>query len=263
MNEVPPWFLALFAGAIGACIGSFLNVCIYRLPADESVISPPSRCPGCGHGLAWYDNVPILGWLWLRGRCRYCAQPISVQYPIIEAVTALTWAACVLLFGWQLEALRGAVFLTILLGIAMTDAREMVIPDHFSLGGALAGLLFAAVPGGFSLVQAAIGALGGYLLLWAVKIVAEKLLKKPALGVGDIHMMAFIGAFTGMAGSMLTLMLGSVLGLVIGLPLSWMRGRLAPMATYLPLGTFLALGGAIAYLWGESIISWYLAMVGL
>ncbi|HEX6693674.1 MAG TPA: prepilin peptidase [Longimicrobiales bacterium] len=263
MNEMPGWLFPAFAALIGASVGSFLNVCIYRWPAEESVISPPSRCPGCNHVLAWYDNVPILGYVWLRGACRYCARPISIQYPIIELVTALIWVACVLTFGPSFEALRAAVFLTILLGIAMTDAREMVIPDHFTLGGTAAGLLFAAVPGGFPLTRAVIGAVGGYILLWIVKIVAEKALRKPALGVGDIHMMAFVGAFVGLAGALLTLMLGSVLGLVIGLPFSWLRGKLTPMATYLPLGTFLAMGAAITYLWGGAIFDWYMALVGL
>jgi leader peptidase (prepilin peptidase) / N-methyltransferase len=257
MTEVPPWFLATFAAVIGAAVGSFLNVCIYRWPAEQSVISPPSRCPGCGHELAWYDNVPILGWLWLRGACRYCGAAISVQYPLVELITALLWAGCALTFGADIEALRAAIFLSIILGIAMTDAREMVIPDQFSLGGTAIGIAFAAVPGGFPLTTALIGALFGYAGLWVVKIVAEKALRKPALGVGDIHMMAFIGAFTGWSGALLTLMLGSLAGLVIGVPFTYFRGRLSPMATYLPLGTFLAIGGAITYFWGVGILEWY------
>jgi leader peptidase (prepilin peptidase)/N-methyltransferase len=257
MNAVPIWFPALFAGFFGAAVGSFLNVCIYRWPAGESVVRPASRCPGCGHSLAWYDNIPILGWVWLRGSCRYCGAGISVQYPLIELATALLWVAAVLAFGFSIDALRAAIFLSILLGIAMTDAREMVIPDQFSLGGMAIGILFAAVPGGFPLTTALIGAAFGYVGLWIVKFVAEKALGKPALGIGDIHMMALVGAFTGWSGAMLTLMLGSFAGLVIGVPLTWVRGRLAPMATYLPLGTFLAVGGAITYMWGESIIAWY------
>jgi leader peptidase (prepilin peptidase) / N-methyltransferase len=257
MMGVPTWFPIVIAAMIGAAVGSFLNVCIYRWPADESVIRPASRCPGCGHALAWYDNVPIFGWLWLRGSCRYCGKPISMQYPVVELATALLWAAAILHFGPTIEGLRAALFLSILLGIAMTDAREMVIPDQFSLGGTLVGILFAAVPGGFSLTQSLIGALFGYAGLWVVKIVAEKALGKPALGVGDIHMMAFVGAFTGWSGALLTLMIGSFAGLLIGVPLTWLRGRLSPMATYLPLGTFLAIGGAISYFWGTALLAWY------
>jgi leader peptidase (prepilin peptidase) / N-methyltransferase len=261
---VPDWYVWILAAAVGAAIGSFLNVCIYRWPAEQSVIRPPSRCPGCEHGLRWYDNVPIVGWLLLRGRCRYCGMQVSAQYPLIELATALIWLAAVARFGPSVEALRSATFLTILLGIAMTDAREMVIPDQFTIIGAGAGLALAAVPGthiGF--VAAVTGAAVGYVLLWGVKLAAEKALGKPALGVGDIHMMLLVGAFTGLAGMLLTVMLGSVLGLVIGVPLSWLRGRLALMNTYLPLGTFLALGAAIAHVWGPAIIGAYLRVIGI
>ncbi|MEX0906690.1 MAG: prepilin peptidase [Gemmatimonadota bacterium] len=261
MNVVPPWVPWVFAGVVGAAVGSFLNVCIYRWPAEESVIRPPSRCPTCGHGLRWYDNIPIAGWLLLRGRCRYCGAGVSVQYPIIELTTALMWIAAVVRFGPGIEALHSALFLTILLGIAMTDAREMVIPDQFTIVGAAIGLGLAATPGGMSFSTALLGAVGGYALLWAVKLVAEKALGKPALGVGDIHMMLFVGAFLGLPGMLLTLMLGSVLGLVIGVPLTWLSGRLSAMNTYLPLGTFLAMGAAATHVWGPRIIAWYLGLL--
>src|SRR5690606_28822680 len=176
--------LLIYAGVIGAAVGSFLNVCIYRWTAEQSVIRPRSRCPGCERQIAWYDNIPIVSWILLRGRCRHCGTRISAQYPVIEAATALIWIGSVAAHGPSLEALRAALFLTLLLGIAMTDAREMVIPDQFSLGGTAIGLLLAAVPGGFPFPRALLGALTGYLLLWAVKLGAEKALGKPALGVG-------------------------------------------------------------------------------
>jgi leader peptidase (prepilin peptidase) / N-methyltransferase len=264
MTDVPLWYFAAFAFVIGAALGSFLNVCIYRWPAEESVIRPPSRCPGCGHGLAWSDNIPIAGWILLRGRCRYCANPVSVQYPLIELATALIWTGAVLHFGASLEALRAASFLTILLGIAMTDAREMVIPDQFSLGGLLLGLLFAAPPGGFPLLRAAGGAAFGYVLLWAIKLIAEKALKKPALGIGDIHMMAMVGAFTGVMGAALTLMLGALFGVIIGIPYTWAKGKLSPLGSYLPLGVFLAIAGAVTFFWGEMMMDWYVhAVLGM
>jgi leader peptidase (prepilin peptidase) / N-methyltransferase len=260
---LPTWFVWLVAGVAGAAIGSFLNVCINRWPAEQSVIRPPSRCPACEHALAWRDNIPIIGWVLLRGRCRYCGIPVSAQYPVVEAATALIWIAAVARFGPDIEALRSAIFLTILLGIAMTDAKEMVIPDQFTLVGAGLGLLLAAVPGtGIGLAAAAVGAGMGYVLLWGVKLGAEKLLKKPALGVGDIHMMLLVGAFTGIPGMLLTLMLGSILGLLVGVPLTWIRGRLTVLGSYLPLGTFLALGAAVAHVWGPDIIHWYLRLIG-
>jgi leader peptidase (prepilin peptidase) / N-methyltransferase len=261
--QVPQGLLLLWAGVLGASIGSFLNVCIYRWPAEQSVISPPSRCPACEHPLGWRENIPILGWLLLRGRCRHCGVAISAQYPMIELATALIWMAAAARFGIDIEALRSALFLTLLLGIAMTDAREMVIPDQFTLIGAGMGLLLAAPSAGITLRAAVLGAVVGYVLLWAVKLVAEKALGKPALGVGDIHMMLLVGAFTGLTGMLLTLLLGSMLGLLIGVPVTMLRSRQAVLGSYLPLGTFLAMGAAIAHIWGAPIVAWYLAFVGL
>jgi leader peptidase (prepilin peptidase) / N-methyltransferase len=259
----PEWLVLLWAGVIGAAIGSFLNVCIYRWPAEESVISPPSRCPACETQLRWRDNIPLAGWLLLRGRCRYCGTSIPAQYPLVELATALLWMAAVARFGLELEALRSALFLTILLGIALTDARHMVIPDQFTLVGGGIGLLLAVAPGGITLQAAVVGAVVGYLLLWGVKLAAERLLGKPALGVGDIHMMVLVGAFTGVAGMLLTLMLGSLLGLLVGAPLAALKRDGPVMGSYLPLGTFLAMGAAIAHIWGPAIIDWYLRVSGI
>lgn len=256
---MPTYSLWTFAVATGAAIGSFLNVCIYRLPAERSVVAPRSSCATCDAPIAWYDNVPVLSYLLLRGRCRRCSTSISAQYPVVELATAVIWLVAVIRFGMTIEALHSAIFLTLLLGIAMTDIREMVIPDQFSLGGVAAGLALAAVPGRLSFLDAAVGAILCYGLLWAVKFVAEKVFRRPALGVGDIHMMAMVGAFIGIGGALLTLLLGSFLGLVMGVPILWLRGRLTPLGSYLPLGAFLAMGAAIAHLWGDAILSWYLA----
>lgn len=248
----------VYLALVGAAIGSFLNVCIYRWPAGESVIRPRSRCPGCGKAVAWYDNLPVLSWILLRGRCRSCGEGISVQYPLVELAVAGIWLGMALWLGPSLEAVRGAVFLTFLFGIAIIDGRHRIIPDQLSLGGALAGLVLAAWPEGMSLLTAVIGGVVGYALMWSVKLGGEALLKKPALGVGDIHMMAMVGAFVGLGGALLTVFLGSLLGLAIGVPIAALRGDLEAMGTYLPLGTFLAMGGAIAYIWGDPIIQWYL-----
>lgn len=258
---LPEWYFPAAAALFGAALGSFLNVCVYRWPAELSVVKPRSRCGGCGTTIAWYDNIPVLSWLLLRARCRRCGARISVQYPLVELGVAAIWALAIWQVGANVEALRLASFLTILLGIALTDAKEMVIPDQFTLPGAALGLLLAAVPEGFSFRSALIGAVTGYVLLWAVKLGAERALRKEALGVGDIHMMVLVGAFTGATGVVLTLLLGSVLGLVLGVPVMWVRGRLAPMQSYLPLGLFLAMGGAVTILWGEALIDWYLRAV--
>lgn len=249
----------VYLALVGAAIGSFLNVCLYRWPEGESVIRPRSRCPGCATPIPWYDNVPVLSWLVLRGRCRTCGEKISIQYPAVELTVALIWLGTALWLGPGLEAVRGAIFLTLLLGIAIIDGKHQIIPDQFSLGGAALGLALAAWPGGFPFSTAAIGGVTGYGFMWTVKLGGEALLKKPALGVGDIHMMAMIGVFLGMGGAFLTVFLGSALGLLIGVPLAWLQGKLEAMGTYLPLGTFLAMGATVAYLWGEPLIRWYMS----
>lgn len=261
MTAIPAYWLWIYAAFAGAAIGSFLNVCVYRWPAEQSVLRPRSRCPSCETPIHWHDNIPILSYLLLRGRCRHCASPISAQYPAVEIFVSLIWLGTAIRFGWSLETLRSATFLTLLLGIALTDAREMVIPDQFTLVGTAIGLVFAAVPGGFSFVQALLGALLGYVLLWAVKLAAEKALKKPALGVGDIHMMAMVGAFLGPVGALLTIFLGSFLGLTVGVPVTAIRGEMKIMGTYLPLGVFLAMGAAIAHFFGDALMAWYRALL--
>lgn len=260
---MPVSWLWIYAALMGAAVGSFLNVCVYRWPAEKSVVHPRSSCPGCQRQLAWYDNIPIFSYLWLRGRCRNCGMIISAQYPAIELVCALIWLGAAVRLGASIEAVHSALFLTLLLGIALTDAKEMVIPDQFSLGGTAIGLLLAAVPGGIPLLNAVVGAAVGYIGFWLIKLGAEKLLKKPALGVGDIHMMAMVGAFLGVEGVFVTMLLGSLAGLAIGVPYMWARGKLEMLGSYLPLGVFLAIGGAIAHIWGELLLQWYMKATGL
>lgn len=248
----------VYMALVGAALGSFLNVCLHRWPAGESVIRPRSRCPSCSTPISWYDNVPVLSWLVLRGRCRTCGEKISIRYPAVELAVALVWLGMPLWLGPGLAAVRGAIFLTLLLGIAIIDGEHQIIPDQFSLGGAALGLAMAAWPEGFPFATAAIGALVAYAFMWVIKVGGEALLKKPALGLGDIHMMAMIGAFIGVQGALLTVFLGSALGLLIGVPVAWVQGKLEAMGTYLPLGTFLAMGATVAYLWGEPLIEWYM-----
>ena len=260
---MPAYWIHIYAALMGAAIGSFLNVCVYRWPAEKSVLRPRSTCPGCNQPIAWYDNIPIFSYLILRGKCRNCGAPISAQYPAVELLTALIWLGAAIRFGATMPALHSALFLTILLGIALTDAKEMVIPDQFSLGGTALGLLIALVPGDISFVSALTGAAVGYIGFWVIKYIAEKAFKKPALGVGDIHMMAMIGAFLGVEGVIVTMLLGSLLGLLIGVPYLWARGKLQALGSYLPLGLFLALGGAIAHACGDLLIIWYMELLGL
>ena len=162
------WLVAVVAGLFGLLLGSFLNVCSLRWPIDESIVSPGSRCPKCLEPVQWFDNVPVLSWVILRGRCRFCSEPISVQYPLVEFATGLMWAGVFAAHGPTPEALRGAVFLTILFGIAVSDARFFIIPDQFSLGGAVIGFGMASFPGGIEWLDSLIGAVVGYGVLWFV-----------------------------------------------------------------------------------------------
>ena len=261
--KLPDTWIWIYAAFLGAAVGSFLNVCVYRWPAEKSVLRPRSQCPGCQQPIRWYDNVPVLGYLWLRGQCRNCGTTISAQYPAVELITSLIWLGAAIRFGASVDALHSALLLTILLGITLTDAKEMVIPDQFSLGGTALGLLLALVPGGISIFEALIGAAAGYFGFWLLKLGAEKALRKPALGVGDIHMMAMVGAFLGVQGVFITMLLGSLLGLLIGVPYVWSRGNGAVIGTYIPLGVFLAGGAGIAHAWGDLLIQSYLRVLGL
>lgn len=245
------WLGPAAAGLLGLAVGSFLNVCTVRWPLEESVVRPRSRCPSCGAAIRWRDNIPVLSWLLLRGRCRSCGESISLQYPLVELATGLIWAGMFVQAGFTWEALRGSLFLTLLFGIAVADARFYIIPDEFTLGGAVLGLGLAALPGGPTLLGSAVGAVSGFAILWLIGAAGSRLLGEDAMGGGDVKMMALIGSFLGLPGTLLTLFLGAFLGAVIFGPISWKTGRLVPF------GVFLAAGAAVAYAWGDVLIGWY------
>lgn len=241
----------LTAGLFGAVIGSFLNVLIVRLPQDQSIVSPRSRCPRCGHTIAWYDNVPILSWLALRGRCRHCRQRISIQYPLVEAAVAALWSAAFWHYGGGLTALTGAIFGTILLGIAVTDARHYLIPDEYTWGGLALGLILAFRGGWGGLWQALLGAGVGFALLYLIAWAGERVFKEEAMGGGDIKMMTMVGVYLGWKGVLLTLFGGALLGTLVFLPLSLRRRRLVPF------GVFLAAAAALSFVCQDEVIAWY------
>lgn len=274
----------VMAGVLGLLVGSFLNVCIARWPAEESVVSPRSRCPKCGTMIAWYDNIPVVSWLVLRARCRQCGLPIPVRYPLVEVATGIIWTWAAWRFGASIEALRGALFLTILLGIAMTDAREFIIPDEFSLGGTAIGLLLSMpmIGGVLSWKAALLGAISGFALLYVIGFLGKMLFGREAMGGGDVKMMAMVGAFTGAAGMLLTLMIGAFVGIVLHLVTMPLRRRAGPAEAtasgdveamsadelaahgYLPFGVSLAIAAALVYIAGPSrMIDWYLVQAGL
>ncbi|HEX6964945.1 MAG TPA: prepilin peptidase [Gemmatimonadaceae bacterium] len=264
------WFA--FAFVVGGCIGSFLNVCVARWPAELSVVSPRSRCPKCGHEIAWFENIPVLSWLALRARCRGCKASISVMYPAIELLVALGWIAAAWTFGVTFTALRVAIFGTILLGVLLTDAQHYIIPDGFTAFG-LGWALLAAIASLFlgetllfaGLYDAVIGACVGAGAIAIVGWLGEMAFKKEAMGFGDVTLMAMVGAHLGPGRTLLTIFLGAVVGalsfLLVVLPVGMMRSRKRgePFEPPLvPFGVFLAPAAMIALLWGQSLIEWYL-----
>lgn len=250
---MPEPFATAFFVLLGAIVGSFLNVCIVRLPSHQSVVWPGSRCPKCGRALPWYENVPIVSWMALRARCAGCRQPIPAMYPLVEAFTALTFGAAWLVHGpTPLLGVR-LVFAAAMIVLAVTDLRERLLPNAITLPGIVAGLACSVVlpPG---LVSAAIGAIAMALLLWGIGEAVGRAIGKEALGFGDVKMIAMIGAFLGWQLTLVSLFLASLLGSVIGVALAALKGR----DYQIPLGTFLAIGGLAAAFAGESIIDWYL-----
>ncbi len=251
-----PLTLAI-AALVGAAVGSFLNVCVMRWPVRMSVFAPPSRCVQCERRIRWFENLPLLGYLLVRGRCTGCGVALSLQYPVVEAVAALVWAGMTARWGLEWEALRGSLFLTILLGVAIADARTYTIPDQFSLGGAAIGIALAPLAGGPEARDAVLGAALGLGLLWVVAELGRLALGRDAMGGGDVKMMAMAGAFLGPWGVVVTLFAGSLLGALIYGPVSLRSGR--PV----PFGIFLALGAAIAYNWGAALAAWYGGLLGM
>ena len=279
MIGISPEFAPLFAFLFGACVGSFLNVCIARWPRELSVVRPRSRCPKCGHQLAWFENIPIASWLVLRARCRCCTESISPMYPIIESIVAFGWLASVIVFGPTFAALRVAVFGTVLLGVAMTDLQTYLIPDGFTLFGlgwtlvtAIVAFFLGQVSPFAGPYEALIGACAGAGMIAIVGWLGEVALKREAMGLGDVTLMAFIGGALGPQRAIITVFVASALGAVTFLgvvyPITWFRrmhtreqtelalGGTPFSAPLVPFGVFLAPAAMLTLLWGEAWLGW-------
>ena len=272
-------FFQIYAFAMGAVIGSFLNVCIFRWPRERSIVRPRSRCSTCGHQLEWFENIPVLSWIFLKARCRVCEEPISVQYPLIELAVAIGWLMAVNAYGPTFTAVRVALFGTILLGVAVTDLRDYLIPDGFTLSGLVIVLVTGAI--GFvrgdaspfaSPYDAIIGACAGAGMIAIIGWIGEIALGKEAMGLGDVTLMAFVGGALGPQRAITTVFLGAVLGMVawVGIiaPLTWMRrvpargaqtelalgGASTATLPLVPFGVFLAPAALINLIWGEQLM---------
>jgi leader peptidase (prepilin peptidase)/N-methyltransferase len=253
---MPEFVLWIYAGVVGACVGSFLNVVIYRLPRGQSIVRPRSACAACTTPIAPYDNVPLFSWLLLRGRCRHCQSRISVRYLLVELATALLALACLAHFGPNWRALAMFALLAALLAVACIDWEHMIIPDSISLGALVLGLCLSPWIGP-GLIPALLGASVGGGLLLIVALLWEKLRGVEAMGGGDIKLMAAVGAFLGMVPTLLAIFLGSFLGAFVGAVLLSRSGQ-----AKIAFGTFLAAATGLVVFFGDSALAWYLRWAG-
>ena len=245
---------AVLAGVFGLSVGSFLNVCIHRLPADQSLVWPRSYCPRCRTPLRWYDNMPLLGYAMLRGRCRACQTPISAMYPLVEAMTAGVFVAGYLLFGAQLLLVPRLVFACAMIVLLVIDLQHRILPNVITLPGVLIGFVFSwfLPPGWFdSLIGLMAG--GGILLLTAEAY--YRIRREEGLGMGDVKMLAMIGAFLGWKLMLVTLVLSSFMGSIVGLTVIALKK--GDMKYALPFGTFLAVGALVSSVAGDALLRWY------
>ncbi len=253
---LPPFFLIGVIGIVGLIFGSFFNVCIARLPRGESVVTPPSHCPRCNAQINWYDNVPILSYVLLGGKCRTCKAPISLRYPIVEGITAIAFGVQAAVFLDQPLLLASRLVLTsILIVLFGTDFDTQRLPDVITKPAIVIGVLFNIwTPPG--LVASLIGAATGAGVLLAVRWLWRRLRGVDGMGLGDVKMLAGIGAFLGWRQVWVVLFLASLAGAIVGIALAARGGR--SMQTRLPFGTFLALAAFAASLFGERLLGWYL-----
>jgi leader peptidase (prepilin peptidase)/N-methyltransferase len=252
------WPVLAFTGAVGAVLGSFLNVCIHRLPRGISVVTPPSACPRCGERIRPYDNVPVLGWVWLGGKCRHCRNPISVRYPVVEALTAALFLLAVGQTGLTWSLIPALTFVSAMIVVTLVDYDARIVPDVITLPGIALGVLFSLITP-LTVVGSLIGAAAGFLLFLGIAWAYRRLTGIDGLGGGDIKLAAMLGAFLGYQGLFLTVFAASLAGTVVGVGMM-LLGR-GGRKTALPFGTFLAPAGVAAYFWADDIISWYVGLL--
>jgi len=274
--------IPLAAFLFGLVVGSFLNVCILRIPANKSIVLPASSCPNCGKPIAPYDNIPVLSWLILGGKCRNCKTKISAMYPAVELLTGLLFLVCYFVFGLTLESLKWAIFAAMLVVLTITDFRERMLPDAVNFFGLGVGLLFSfftkPLDGtalwianrwfdfpppqpALSFVDAILGAVAGSGLLWVVAEGYFRLRGREGMGLGDVKMMAAVGAFLGLKRTLMTVLAASLLGSVIGIVLIAVskKGR----DYELPFGTFLGAGALLVLFFGTSALHWYQSLLAV
>ena len=260
MPPVTDAFALTALGLIGLVIGSFLNVCIHRLPRRTSIVSPGSQCPHCGYVLRWYDNVPVLSYVLLGGRCRGCKARISARYPIVELITMAVFVAHGLVFGIDIILVPRLLFACALIVLFAIDLEHHLLLDVITLPGIVVGLAFSLLlPPGIQ--SALIGVLVGGGVLWLIGEAYYRYAGEEGMGGGDVKMLAMIGAFLGWKLAVLTLVFSSLAGSLVGLLV--IATRRGGMKYALPYGTFLAIGALVASLFGDQIVAWYTGLYQL
>jgi len=278
--DVPIPIACAFLGVLGAIIGSFLNVVIHRLPREQSIVFPNSKCPKCRKAIKAYDNIPILSYLILRGRCRHCGADISSRYPAVEALTAILFAAVTWHDGLSFALAFDLAFAAAMVALIFIDAEHMILPNAITYPGIIFALItrllvpYLAGPAHFddlpqlvnafptlpfwlvSIIGAAIGALAGGGSLWLMGFMWEKLRGVAAMGFGDVKMMLMVGAFLGWRLTILTILLGALTGSIAGIIVMYRRGG-RNLQMMLPFGIFLGIGSIVSLLFGARIIAWY------
>jgi leader peptidase (prepilin peptidase)/N-methyltransferase len=250
---------SIISFVFGSVIGSFLNVCIYRIPAGESIVHPPSRCPACGSGIRWYQNVPVLSYLLLGGKCASCRTRISPRYPLVEALTGILFVLVFYHFGLQGATLVYWLFAAALVTITFIDLDHQIIPDVISLPGIVVGFLCSFAVPWISWNDSLLGILAGGGSLYLVAVGYELLTKKEGMGGGDIKLLAMIGAFLGWKAILPIVFFSSLMGTLVGVPVMLIKKADSKLA--IPFGPFLA-AAALFYLFlGPALISWYLGLL--
>jgi len=249
----------VFAFVFGLALGSFLNVCIYRVPLKKSIVRPPSSCPNCGAGIRFYDNIPVISYILLLGRCRHCRTRISPRYPLVEFITGLLSLALFIEFGLSVKTIFLFLFTAALIVIAFIDLQHKIIPDVISLPGILLGLAFSFFPSsGISPVDALIGVVGGGGFLYLVGTAFEKVTGREGMGGGDVKLLAMIGAWMGWKALPFIVLISSLSGAVIG-GVSLVISRQG-VRSRIPFGPFLALGAFVFLFFENEIVLWFYHM---
>jgi leader peptidase (prepilin peptidase)/N-methyltransferase len=256
MTQIPRFVVGFWFTVLGTLIGSYLNVVVYRLPRGLSTVKPRSSCPRCGKLIAWFDNIPILSYLILRGRCRNCSSSIHWRYPLVEATCGLLFLACYLRFGLTLDLLPAALLCSMLLALALIDAEHFLLPNRITYPGIVLGMLCSLLATWTNPLWSTIGAVVGAGLLLLLILIWHLVRNEQGMGYGDVKMLAMLGAFLGLYGMAVTLFIASLAGSLIGLGL--ILSARGTMRAKLPFGVFLSIGGVVALLTGQWMVDYYL-----